>query len=159
MTNAVKHDMTNKLGWVLWALVAIAAGGCTDSRGNDHTELIEFSRRSEIRGTETLVIYNDGRTIQTLDFFLDPPVTTETTVSNDILEEIELKLEAAELETLEPNYGNRGQADGSVFVITTRDGSTTREVMGEYHVDYPQKLKPLVETLDELADQLFGPTR
>jgi hypothetical protein len=71
------------------------------------------------------------------------------------LDDLARKIDDAQFSTLEPMYGCGGCTDDAVYTITVRIDGAPYTVRADSGSDFPDRLRPLIDTLRDISEQLI----
>jgi hypothetical protein len=130
------------------ALVVLAAGGCTDSKDG----AIDYQLTGGFVGIHASVhIDPDGKLSGTKQN--GSAVTGQLDTAE--LADLRSKVDQAQFSTLQPMY-DCSCADDLLHTITVDVGGTEYTVKADGTADYPDRLKPLIDALEEMTSVPFS---
>ena len=146
------------LAIVFLALVAIPITGCTSAQSNasNNQDVVITLERTACFGTcpvYSLTIRGDGTVVYDGKEFVEVKGTTETTISQDQVDQLISEFEKVDYFSLNDNYTERTITDAPTVITSIRLNGKIKTIK-HYHGDLsaPEELAELEDRIDEIVN-------
>ena len=146
------------LSIVFLALVGVPISGCTSAQSNasNNQDVVITLERTACFGTcpvYSLTIRGDGTVVYDGKEFVEVKGTTETTISQDQVDQLISEFEKVDYFSLNDNYTERTITDAPTVITSIRLNGKIKTIK-HYHGDLsaPEKLAELEDRIDEIVN-------